>query len=97
MVDAAFGEVIVTCEKIWWLCQVGRAGGEGTAHGGAGRGRCFQATLWRGEKLLLGRAPPCPAVFLLSQAAARFRTAVQEGEKYLRPETRSAGTMVREG
>ena len=38
MVDAAFGEVIVTCEKIWWL--------------------------------------------------------VQQGERYLRPEPRSAGTMV---
>ena len=23
MVDAAFGEVIVTCEKIWWLCAEG--------------------------------------------------------------------------
>jgi hypothetical protein len=39
LVDAAFGEVIVTCEKIWWL--------------------------------------------------------VQQGERYLRPEPRSAGTMVR--
>lgn len=38
MVDAAFGEVIVTCEKIWWL--------------------------------------------------------VQQGERYLAPEARSAGTMV---
>lgn len=38
MVDAAFGEIMVTCEKIWWL--------------------------------------------------------VQQGERYLRPESRSAGTMV---
>ncbi len=39
MVDAAFGEVIVTCEKLWWL--------------------------------------------------------IKEGERYLRPEARSAGYMVR--
>lgn len=24
MVDAAFGEVMVTCEKIWWLVKEGR-------------------------------------------------------------------------
>lgn len=24
MVDAAFGEVMVTCEKIWWLVKQGR-------------------------------------------------------------------------
>lgn len=24
MVDAAFGEVMVTCEKIWWLVNEGR-------------------------------------------------------------------------
>ena len=25
MVDAAFGEVIVTCEKLWWLVHEGEA------------------------------------------------------------------------